>query len=171
MMTETITVVAKSGLTVTLPAAEHAAIMLANGVRGREFLLTQAGRILGHQRVLAAILAQSLTAEKRRQIDALARSHAIQHAVTCELLDMGYENCVMRSMRGGMMPPSWSRLVDQARGRIDESQVQVTYVDRDAAMRDLGLYSDHDRQWSEPIARSRDWTITAPEGWGQPTAA
>jgi hypothetical protein len=150
--------------------AQYAALRVKHGERAREIILNDAGRVQTHRQTLTAIRAQTLTAEQRQQVEAMARALGLEHAIHCELLEMGYANYLNRAQRGGLMPESWGRVVADAQERVGNIDISITDSLRDAAMAELGFFTQRDEEWSTPIAKSCDWEITAPESWGKPTA-
>lgn len=157
----------RSGLVVGMADEEYATLLTLHGNGTREYILNNAGRVLSHRRALVAIQQQTITAEQQQQIDDMAHALAIEHAIHCEIIDMGYANYLSRAERGGLMPESWSRIVDNARSKIDVSTVAVTDSFRESAKSSLGLYAERDEEYSRPIAESCNWEITAPESWGK----
>jgi hypothetical protein len=165
------TITSRAGMTVTMSDADYAACLTEFGQTAvREHILNRAGRVLSHRRTLTAIAAQQLTDDQERQVASLARAYAVQQIINAKIIEMGYGNYLIHAEYGSIMPESWSRIVERARESVVQDIETATATDRDRAyaMRDLGYYSDDDRDWSSRIVAGCDWKITAPDGWGDP---
>jgi hypothetical protein len=161
-----------SGLTVTMSDEDYGVLLAKHGEHGAyQEILNKAGRVLQHRMTLDEIRNQTLTDEQKAQVEGLAKSLAIQAIINKDLRDMGYGEYLKRRDAGAMLPESWGRTVSQSRERCaDEIEyVEVTDADRNHAMTELGFYIKKDAEWSHRVADWCDWTITAPEGWGEPS--
>jgi hypothetical protein len=146
-------------LTVTITDDEYGVILARCGTPeiARAQILNNAGRALDHRQQIADYLAQSITDEQRTQIDSLSRAYARQEAIYQRAIELGYGSYVTRAYQGGMMPESWSRIVERASESVEPV---VTEFERERAMHDLHLMTESDREWSEKIARdTRSWRI------------
>ena len=163
----------RSGLTIVLPDDEYGMLISQRGEHDAyEYVLNLAGRVLKHRRTLEKFRTQQLNAEQLAQIESLARSLAVSAVIDAEIVQMGYENYLRRRDRGGLMPPSFDRIVERAREAAAEKikNVTITDDDRNYALLELGYLTDEDREWSERISGWCNWQITAPDGWGSPSS-
>lgn len=157
----------RNGLTVLIPDDEYGILLALHGQSGAyAYVLNQAGRVLKHRRELSVIYHQVLSDDEKTQVECIARSVAVQAAIDAKIREMGYGNYLSRRDQGGMMPESFTRIVNRAYNVAHES-ITVTEDDRSVAMSLLGFYTDFDRQWSERVVSGCKWEITAPDGWGE----
>ena len=157
----------RSGLTVEMTDEQYAAYLSKYGPNTYYEILNDAGRVLKHRIILKNIMKQNLTPEQSAHVESLARALAIQERIDREIIDMGYGSYIYRRDRGGMMPESFSRIVEKARGRVgDLSDISPDDSDRNYAMAQLGFYTERDAEWSTCCSKHCNWKITAPAGWG-----
>lgn len=159
-----------SGMIVEIPDTEYGILLAKHGKGTKYEILNTAGRVLSHRLTLNAIREQTLSDDQKQQVESLARAIAAEEIIYTEIVDMGYGEYIIRANRGGMMPASWARLVDRARTYCadDIENVCVNDDHRNCAMADLGFYTDEDEKYSRWVSDWCKWTITAPDGWGQP---
>jgi hypothetical protein len=140
-------------IVVTLTDDEYAAELARAGTAdaARQSILNTAGRVLSHRGTLSRYAAQHLTAEQQAEIESRAAAYAYQYRIYAYLAEHGYAQYVNRALSGGMLPPSWDRIVSRATEATRDNQLTVTARDREQAMNDLGLISQRDADWSARI--------------------
>lgn len=173
MTTETITLISRNGLAVTLPQSDYGQYLAVCGSieKTRERVLSDAGRALKHRRTLAQFYAQELSDEQRQQVDQVARAMVRQDAIYEAASELGYGPYVDRKISGRPTNDAkWERIVARATewaGQIDDTPSD-SYIS--VAMYELGLMTEDDagysRRFTEPT-----WGISAPDGWNGQLAA
>jgi len=157
----------KQGMRVKLSDDEYTEWRVRYGDLAHEKILNEAGRIAKHRKIIDCFRSQILTDEQKNQVNRLASILARQELIEQEICDQGYENYLIRSRRGGMMPESWDRIVSNATAAIGDIDIIPDTCDLQCAMEELGFFSDADVNYSKRIIGKNNWEILIPENWGE----
>lgn len=180
-----ITYTSSNGMTVSIPAAEHAAITAAvaerkyaHGLgpaltleqRVKSCVLNAAGRALKHRRDLAAYYVQEIPADDLEFARAIAVQAKREGAVIAAAYDIGYGPYMARSLAGRHVDPGTmgrirERAAERARTEIEHLKREpLTLDDIDYGLKAQGYMVSADAEYSRCLTMPT-WVITAPDGW------